>query len=59
VTIKVRFSDFETHTRSLTLDAPTASSDAIRRAVFECMKRIEFTKKVRLIGIRLSGLEKS
>ncbi len=38
--------------------------DAVRvydqtRAAFECMKRIEFRKKVRLIDIRLSGLEKS
>ncbi len=57
VTIKIRFSDFETHTRVLTLDAPTNSGDMIRRAAFECMKRIEFRKKVRLIGIRLSGLE--
>jgi DNA polymerase-4 len=59
VTIKIRFSDFETHTRAHTLDAATDSGDAIRRAAFECMKRIEFRKKVRLIGIRLSGLEKS
>lgn len=59
VTIKIRFSDFETHTRALTLDAPTNSGEVIRRAAFECMKRIEFRKKVRLIGIRLSGLEKA
>jgi DNA polymerase-4 len=59
VTIKIRFSDFETHTRAHTLDAATDSQDAIRRAAFECMKRIEFKKKVRLIGIRLSGLEKA
>jgi DNA polymerase-4 len=58
VTIKIRFSDFETHTRAHTL-AATDSQDAIRRAAFECMKRIEFKKKVRLIGIRLSGLEKA
>ncbi len=59
VTIKIRFGDFETCTRARTLDAPTNSRDAIRRAAFECMKRIEFRKRVRLIGIRLSGLEKS
>lgn len=59
VTIKIRFSDFETHTRARTLDAPTNSEEVIRRAAFECMKRIEFRKKVRLIGIRLSSLEKA
>ncbi len=59
VAIKIRFSDFETHTRARTLEASTNSGEVIRRAAFECMKRIEFRKKVRLIGIRLSGLEKS
>lgn len=59
VTIKVRFNDFKTYTRALTLDAPTNSEDVIRRAAFQCMKRIEFRKKVRLIGVRVSGLEKS
>jgi len=59
VTVKIRFDDFKTHTRSLTLDAPVNREDVIRRAAFECMKRIEFTKIVRLIGVRLSGLAKS
>jgi DNA polymerase-4 len=58
VTIKVRFNDFKTYTRALTLDAPTDSEDVIRRAAFQCMKRIEFRKKVRLIGVRVSGLQK-
>ena len=58
VTVKIRFDDFKTHTRSLTLDAPANTEDVIRRAAFECMKRVEFTKKVRLIGVRLSGLDK-
>jgi len=59
VTIKIRFSDFETLTRALTLDTHTNSADVIRRAAFECMKRIAFRKKVRLIGLRLSKLEQS
>jgi DNA polymerase-4 len=59
VTVKIRFSDFETHTRARTLEAASDSLDEIRGAAFECMKRFEFKKKVRLIGIRLSGLEKT
>lgn len=58
VTIKVRFSDFETLTRAKTLPGPSNSLDEIRRAAFECLGRIELKKKVRLIGIRLSGMEK-
>ncbi len=58
VTVKIRFGDFETHTRAKTLPAITDSPDEIRKAAFECLKRFEFKKKVRLIGVRVSGLEK-
>ncbi len=58
VTVKVRFSDFKTYTRAKTLPKPTDALDKIRKAAFECLGRVELTKKVRLIGVRLSGLEK-
>lgn len=57
VTIKVRFSDFETHTRARTLQAATDSLEAIRKAAFQCLKRVELKKKVRLVGVRLGKLE--
>jgi DNA polymerase-4 len=58
VTVKIRFSDFETHTRARTLDAATDSAETIRKGAFECLKRFEFKKKVRLIGVRITGLKK-
>ncbi|MBI5025778.1 MAG: DNA polymerase IV, partial [Nitrospirae bacterium] len=58
VTVKVRFSDFKTYTRSKTLHEPTDSLETIRRAAFDCLSRFELKKKVRLIGVRVSGLEK-
>ena len=58
VAVKVRFSNFETHTREKTLDQPTDSSDLIRQAAVDCLRRVAFSKKVRLIGIRVGGLEK-
>ncbi len=58
VTVKIRFSDFETHTRAKTMSIPSDSEEDIRKAAFECLKRFELAKKVRLIGVRLSGLEK-
>jgi len=58
VTIKIRFSDFETHTRAKTLDDFTDSLDTIRKAAFEVLGRIELKKKVRLIGMRVSNLKK-
>jgi len=58
VTLKVRFSDFKTYTRSKTLDEPTDSIDAIRKAAFDCLKRIEIKMKVRLLGVRITQFEK-
>lgn len=59
VGIKLRFTDFETHTREKTLDLPTDSADTIRRAAFECLGRIDLDRKVRLIGVRVGELKKN
>src|SRR5579875_2583506 len=60
VGIKVRFSGFETHTRSRSLKVPTTSLEILNA---ECEKLLsEFArsgKKVRLIGVRVSSLERS
>lgn len=58
VTVKIRFSDFKTHTRAKTLEEATDSVEEVRRAAFECLNRIELDRKVRLIGVRISNLEK-
>jgi DNA polymerase-4 len=58
VTVKVRFSNFKTFTRAVTLPASTGSREEIRRAAFGCLSRFELTKKVRLIGVRVGKLEK-
>ena len=58
VTVKVRFNDFTTHTRAKTLDRFTDLEGEIRRAAFDCLGRFELKKKVRLIGVRISNLEK-
>jgi len=58
VTVKVRFTDFKTYTRAKTLDKFTDSEGEIRRAAFDCLSRFELKKKVRLIGVRISNLEK-
>ena len=58
IIVKVRFSDFETHTRSKTIDKPSNSVDEIRAAAFDCLKRFELKKKVRLIGVKVGGLKK-
>jgi DNA polymerase-4 len=59
VTIKIRFSDFKTYTRAKTLDDFTDSLEIIRKAAFEAFGKIELEKKVRLIGVRVSSLQKT
>lgn len=58
ITVKVRFSDFETHTRAKTLTETTNAVSEIRTAAFDCLKRFEMKKKVRLVGVKMGGLEK-
>jgi len=58
VTVKIRFNDFKTYTRVKTLPEYAGAHDAVRKAAFEALGRIELKKKVRLIGVRVSGLKK-
>ena len=58
VTIKIRFGDFQTLTRAKTMSDYTDSEDEIRKAAFACLKRIDLNKRVRLIGVRVTNLEK-
>jgi len=57
VTIKVRYSDFTTVTRSHTLSLPTADSDVIASWAVELIARTEAGRRpVRLLGVRVQGL---
>lgn len=52
--IKLRYEDFTTATRDITLPAPVADAIAIRRAAGECLKRVPLDKRLRLLGVRVS-----
>jgi DNA polymerase-4 len=56
VGIKLRFADFETHTREKTLAEPTDSETTIRKAAFECLGRLKLDRRVRLLGVRVGEL---
>ncbi len=56
--IKIRFTGFETHTRSRTLVAPTDSLEIILRESEKLLSEFQSSgKSVRLIGVRLSSFE--
>lgn len=56
VGIKLRFDDFRTVTRDLTMTAHTADGATIRRGATECLKRIPLERRIRLLGVRVSAL---
>ncbi|MDB5857401.1 MAG: dinP [Ramlibacter sp.] len=57
--IKLRFDDFQTATRDLTLDDHTADPAIIRRAAGQCLKRVDLGRKLRLLGVRVGKLAKA
>ena len=56
VTVKIRFSDFQTQTRAKTLPEPADDLETLRRAAFVCLGKFELKKKVRLVGVRAGRL---
>ncbi|HLC45942.1 MAG TPA: DNA polymerase IV [archaeon] len=57
LTVKLRFKDFETHTKSKTFTHPIASIELARRWVPKLLDSLlKKKKKVRLVGFRVSGL---
>ena len=59
VGIKLRFDDFRTVTRDLTLPQPTADAAEIRRAAGACLKRVDLKRRLRLLGVRAGSLAKA
>ena len=55
--IKLRFDDFSTVTRDQTLEHATADAAEIRRAAGQCLKRAPLNKRLRLLGVRVAGLD--
>ena len=58
VGIKLRFDDFRTVTRDLTLPHAVADAAAIRGAAGQCLKRVELSRRLRLLGVRVASLQR-
>jgi DNA polymerase IV len=56
VGLKLRYDDFRTVTRDLTLPEPVQDAPAIRRAAGECLKRVPLERRIRLLGVRIGSL---
>ncbi|MDQ6820602.1 MAG: DNA polymerase IV [Actinomycetota bacterium] len=57
VGIKVRLDDFSTHTRARTLQRAVSSADQVWPVARELLRRFSPPRPVRLIGVRVAGLE--
>jgi DNA polymerase-4 len=56
--IKLRFEDFQAVTRDTTIDETTADATAIRHHAGQGLKRIDLTRRIRLLGVRVGKLAK-
>lgn len=54
--IKLRFEDFKTVTRDLTLPQAVVDAAAIRHAAGQCLKRVDLARRIRLLGVRAGSL---
>ena len=55
LTLKIRYSNFETITRSITPGSPLASAPAMVKALDPLLEKIDPTIGIRLIGVSVSG----
>lgn len=56
VTLKIRYHDFETHTRSTTLPGPTDSPGLLARSALALLAATDLSGGLRLVGVGISGL---
>ena len=56
--IKLRYDNFQSVTRDLTLPEATDDAATIRRHAGLCLKRVDLTRRIRLLGVRVGKLVK-
>ncbi|MGC4366436.1 Y-family DNA polymerase [Hydrogenophaga sp. R2] len=56
--IKLTYTDFSKVTRDLTIEQATADAATIRRAAGQCLKRVDLTRRIRLLGVRVGKLSR-
>jgi DNA polymerase-4 len=57
--IKVRLDDFSTHTRARTVAEPTNDEELVRRVASELLREFDPPRPVRLLGVRVAGLDET
>ncbi len=57
--IKIRYDNFQAVTRDQSLDEYTADAKRIRQVSGQCLKRVDLTRRIRLLGVRVGSLVKA
>ncbi len=57
VGVKIKYDNFKVVTRDQTLEVAIDQAQDIRQAASQCLKRIDLTRRFRLLGVRVSSLE--
>ena len=56
--IKIRLDDFSTHTRARTLPEPVSGAEQVGPVALELLRRFRAPRPVRLLGVRVAGLDR-
>jgi DNA polymerase-4 len=59
VGIKIKYDNFKTVTRDQTLGEPTDEAKTIRRFAGELLRRVDLSRRFRLLGVRMGSLVKT
>lgn len=54
--LKVRYDNFRTVTRDVTIDRPIGDARTIREAAGSCLRRVALDRRLRLLGVRVGSL---
>ena len=54
--IKIRYDNFQRVTRDQSVEAHTADARLIRQVAGQCLKRVDLTRRIRLLGVRVGSL---
>jgi DNA polymerase-4 len=57
--IKLRYDNFQAVTRDQTLTEYTADAKHIRQVAGQCLKRVDLSRRLRLLGVRVGSLVKA
>ena len=57
--IKLRYDNFQSVTRDVTMGSFTADAATIRRQAGLCLKRVDLSRRIRLLGVRVGTLQRA